>query len=379
MTDPYLTVLDDLGKLEMTVYRWNMVQYALKHGVAPAARFYNTSRKTVAKWVKIYRKEGRQGLVDRRKGPHHQAQKTPQALADQIIEFRKRHPHLGARRIRIEMRIALSAKAIHRILSAAGLVQRRRTRYRKRQDLRAIKQGRYAPGGCWQNDVMYFTDLPSVQELMQKDPLTPRYAYTIRDVHSGAVFMGYAQELSEKHAQVFIDLCLTHFRRFGLVPENLIIQTDNGSEFSGARYTLWEREGYSHTVHVVHGAEHRFIPPGCSNANGDIESFHNLIQREFFELSRFEDREDLVDALTAYLFYFNTTRYSLSKGARTPLEILQPFLGNRALQFLALPPVNLDTLVYRNKGATYLTSLAEKWISLMNGCGSTSISQRGAA
>ncbi len=112
----------------------------------------------------------------------------------------------------------------------------------------------------------------------------------------------------------------------------------------------------------MHGAEHRFIPPGCSNANGDVESFHNLIQREFFELSRFEDREDLIEALTAYLFTFNTTRYSLSKGTRTPIEILQPVLDNRALQFLAMPPVDLDTLVYRNEGATYLTSLA--WIFL---------------
>ncbi len=119
-----------------------------------------------------------------------------------------------------------------------------------------------------------------------------------------------------------------------------------------------EREGYSYTVHVVHGTEHRFIPPGCSNANGDIESFHNLIQREFFELSRFEDRTDLINALTAYLFYFNTTRYSLSKGTRTPLQILEPVLGHKALHFLALPPVDLDALIYRNQGDTYLTSLA---------------------
>jgi transposase len=176
MTDPYLTVLDDLGKSEMAVYRWNMVQYALKHGIAPAARFFHTSRKTAAKWVRVYKEEGRQGLIDRRKGPHHQHQKTPQELADQIIGFRKRHPHLGARRIRIEMKLTLSSKAIHRILREAGLVQRRKTRYRKRQDLRAIKQGRYAPGCCWQNDVMYFTDLPSVRELIQKDELTPKYA-----------------------------------------------------------------------------------------------------------------------------------------------------------------------------------------------------------
>ncbi len=114
MIDPYLTVLDDLGKPEMAV-QWNTVQYALKHGIAPAARFYNTSRKTVAKWVSVYREEGRHGLIGRRKGPHCQPQKTSQALTDQIIEFRRRHPHLGARRIRIEMRIALSAKAIHRI------------------------------------------------------------------------------------------------------------------------------------------------------------------------------------------------------------------------------------------------------------------------
>jgi len=304
MTDPYHTVLDDLGKSEMAVYRWNMVQFALKHGIAPAARFFHTSRKTVAKWVRVYNEEGRQGLIDRRKGPHHQHQKTPQELADQIIGFRKRHPHLGARRIRIEMKLTLSSHTAHSRSSAKA-----KTRYRKRQDLRAIKQGRYVPGCCWQKDVRPFADLPSVRELIQKDELTPKYAYTIRDVHSGAVFIGYAREISEMHAEAVIDLCLTRFRQLGLTAENLIIQTDNGSEFSGARYTLREREGCSYTVHVVHGAEHRFIPPGYSNAHGDIESFHNLIQREFFELSRFEDRTDLINTLTAYLFYFNTTRY----------------------------------------------------------------------
>jgi transposase InsO family protein len=358
MTCVYTIVLADLDKSEMMIYRWNLVQYAENHGISAAARFYSTSRKTVRKWLNAWKKGGREALVDGRHGPHIQPNKISSELETEIIAFRQRHPHLGARRIKIELKLQLSPKTIHRVLRDAGLVIKRRTRYRKRQDLRAIKQGLYAPGECWQNDIMYLTDVPSAVEILKRHPDAPSYLYTIRDVHSGAVFVGYAKERSEKHAECFINHMLKHCRRFGLSPENLIIQTDNGSEFSGARYVLWNREGYSHTVHVLHGAEHRFIPPGCSNANADIEAFHSLIQREFFDLSRFTSRDDLLYALAAYLLYFNTTRYCLSKDGRTPMQILEPRLGTTALQFLSLPPIDLDELVYRSQPGNHLTSLA---------------------
>ena len=113
MTSAYTTVLADLNKSEMAIYRWNLVQYAETHGISAAARFYNMSRKTVRKWLNVWKQDGREALVDGRHGPHNQPQKTPVELEQQIIAFRQRHPHLGAARIRIELKLELSTKAIH--------------------------------------------------------------------------------------------------------------------------------------------------------------------------------------------------------------------------------------------------------------------------
>ncbi len=40
-----------------------IVEYALKYGNKPAARYYNTYPSTVRKWVKIYKEKGKEGLV----------------------------------------------------------------------------------------------------------------------------------------------------------------------------------------------------------------------------------------------------------------------------------------------------------------------------
>lgn len=39
-----------------------MVEYALKYGNKPAARYFNTYPSTVRRWVKIYNEEGINGL-----------------------------------------------------------------------------------------------------------------------------------------------------------------------------------------------------------------------------------------------------------------------------------------------------------------------------
>ncbi len=39
-----------------------MVEYAIKHGNKPAARYYNTYPSTVRRWVRIYEEKGIEGL-----------------------------------------------------------------------------------------------------------------------------------------------------------------------------------------------------------------------------------------------------------------------------------------------------------------------------
>ena len=44
-----------------------MVEYALEHGIKPAAREFKTTVKTVKKWVKRFREASDAGLVNRTK------------------------------------------------------------------------------------------------------------------------------------------------------------------------------------------------------------------------------------------------------------------------------------------------------------------------
>ncbi|MGP1439908.1 MAG: helix-turn-helix domain-containing protein [Treponema sp.] len=43
-----------------------MVKYALEHGMKPAAREFKTTVKTVKKWVKRFREDAENGLINRK-------------------------------------------------------------------------------------------------------------------------------------------------------------------------------------------------------------------------------------------------------------------------------------------------------------------------
>ena len=62
---------------------------------------------------------------------------------------------------------------------------------------------------------------------------------------------------------------------------NITIQTDNGAEFSGNRFK--HNKGFRHFLQQLK-VKHRFIPPKYPNANAEVESSHNLIENEFYDI-----------------------------------------------------------------------------------------------
>ena len=60
---------------------------------------YGVSRKTGYKWLQRYRQEGVAGLQDRSRAPLKCPHRTPEAIADVLIEGRRRHPHWGAEKV----------------------------------------------------------------------------------------------------------------------------------------------------------------------------------------------------------------------------------------------------------------------------------------
>jgi transposase len=96
-----------------------MVRAVVDEGLskAEAARRYNTTPKTVAKWVERYRKEGVKGLRDRSSRPHCSPSQAPQATCA-AVEALRRQRHTGEQ---IAKQLAISPATVSRILRRLGL------------------------------------------------------------------------------------------------------------------------------------------------------------------------------------------------------------------------------------------------------------------
>jgi len=70
------------------------------------------SRNTVRTWVKRFRSEGNDGLMDRRNGPNKIPHKTPTEEEDRIIGIRGVASCYGAKRLKYEFQLKPSVGAI---------------------------------------------------------------------------------------------------------------------------------------------------------------------------------------------------------------------------------------------------------------------------
>ena len=84
---------------------------------ADAAYQFNTTPKTVAKWVKRFRAEGVEGLRDRSSRPHSSPSQTPPATCT-AIETLRRQRHTGKQ---IAAEVEVSPATVSRILRRLGL------------------------------------------------------------------------------------------------------------------------------------------------------------------------------------------------------------------------------------------------------------------
>jgi hypothetical protein len=167
----------------------------------------------------------------------------------------------------------------------------------------------------------------------------------MRDTKSGMLFLGYSDEVSELNARTMVNYVLAEMKLdlpFNI--KELIIQTDNGSEFSGQARRV-ETAPFVYNIEKGHGAKHVYIRPGHCNANADVESSHELIEKEFYDLVRFKDRADFFRKIESYRLYFNFARPNFSKGAKTPQQIcLSDWNTSISYNYSLIKTVDLDTI-----------------------------------
>src|ERR1700739_3561549 len=96
-----------------------MVRFVIdsRQSKAAAAGQFNTTAKTVAKWVERFRAEGVDGLRDHSSRPHSLPSQTPPATCA-AVEVLRRQRHTGKQ---IAAEVAVSAATVSRILQRLGL------------------------------------------------------------------------------------------------------------------------------------------------------------------------------------------------------------------------------------------------------------------
>ena len=323
--------------------RYQVAQYALECGIKPAARVFHTSPQTVRKWLRRFKAQGYGGLKDLSKRPHHSPFETPSHLKEQIIMLKGKYKRLGAEQIKVLENIPLAPKTIRKLWREARISSRkRRKKHITKNNLREVKR-QYQLFEKMTEDTKNLFDIPEYWPQMKALNL-PKVQYTFREVSCGILFLGFANQRSLTHAHLYA-IYINHFlKKFKALPENSIRQTDNGSEYIGS-WSAKEPSAYTLSVESLPGQRHETIFPAAHRMQSDVETVHNLMELEFYEIEQFTSRKDFMNKAYTYQLFFNLERPNSYKEHKTPWQLAREKKPNLDKRLLMIPPVDLDVLL----------------------------------
>jgi hypothetical protein len=322
--------------------RYQMVVHAKEHGIKPTGRIYATSPKTVRKWLLRFIEGGYQALGDLSRKPHI----SPGAISDvrekKIVALKSVYKRLGADQVKILENLPESAKTIRKIWRKNGISSRvRRKKHVTKQNLREIKK-QFALFERVCEDTKDLFDIPEYWPQMRLNRL-PKTQYTFREISCGVQFLGFSDERSLTNSELFAEYINEHLKKYGLIVENGIRQTDNGSEYIGS-WSAKKPSAYTMAIEskkLIHGT----IPPGAHRFQSDVETVHNLIETEFYEIEKFDDRTDFMEKANTYQLFFNLERPNTYKEDKSPWQLAKEKNPDLTEEALMLPPVDLDALL----------------------------------
>jgi transposase len=310
-------------------------------GVKPTATLFGSTPRTVRKWVRRYHHERYSGLNELPRIPHTCPHKTPAYMTLKVVKLRKRYPFMSSRRLKSEFNLPCSHEAIRRILHEYGLIHRRRKKHKRKRDLSQMKK-RWKLFGQITVDTKDLKDIPHYWPAMKMLRL-PKYQFTAREIRSGLMFLGFANEKSASNACLFARILCEHLRNCGVDMKQLRIQTDNGSEFIGCFRQDRSRDGFENIV-TGFDATHKRIPVKAWSYNSDVETVHSTIESEFYDLENFEGIKDFHRRVASYQAWYNLVRENSNKDYKTPWQIIREFGPKIDPAIARLPPLMLDWL-----------------------------------
>ncbi|MDR1453602.1 MAG: helix-turn-helix domain-containing protein, partial [Candidatus Margulisbacteria bacterium] len=324
--------------------RLQLVKSSYAIGLKPTARLFKCSIWTVRKWRRRYEKVGITGLTEISRRPHRMPNKCSEEFEEYIINLRKQTRNkYGSRKLIERFGITEQGKGcIQRIVKEHGLGRKRQKRHKKRHFLWSTKR-LYKAFEKIQVDVKVLTDIATYwPQFLNNRKDYPRYEVTARDVKTGATFVALMKRNTQENTGAFMEMLGEHLKAKGFDLSRITIQTDNGSEFNGGGK---KHTGLTHFESIVVeklGMQLRHIPPAAPTFNSDVETFHRLVEDEFYSIELYRDLADLLRKEYTYMVDFNYLRKNRNKDNQTPWEILKQEYPDTPKSALIFPVVLID-------------------------------------
>src|SRR3989344_3566627 len=292
--------------------RWILPIIRKEVKLAEAAKVFPHGKRTLERWVAIYKKGGETVLEPKSTARKTQNNETPIRIKGHIIELRKQTKKC-ALKLHWQMKkegLVVPARTIGEILKREGLVRKYRVKRIKYKYLRATLQ----PGELVEIDVKY---VPGIIAGLQY------FQYTAIDKASRWRHLEIYDEQVNHHSVLFLKEIIRR-APFAI----LAIKTDNHSTFT-KYYTGTNKRSdlLVKSLHALNSAcreriiKHYLIDPGKPAQNGAVERSHREDPEKFYDELSFASAEDLRYRVRLWNMYYNDLEHCGLNG-KTPNEFL---------------------------------------------------------
>jgi putative transposase len=138
------------------------------------------------------------------------------------------------------------------------------------------------------------------------------YLFNVLDVFTRE-WVGYCFDLSAVKENAIISVENSLVTHKNIVPENLVIRTDNGSQYTS--------KAFRKSISVL-GLKLEHIYYNTPEQNGHIESFHKTLKKEYIWSNDFQNYQEAESAIKDAFVDYNQNRIHSSLEYLTPYEFI---------------------------------------------------------
>jgi transposase InsO family protein len=297
-----------------------------KWSVMAAAAAAGVSERTVWRWLKRFREEGRLGLLDRCSRPHRSPGQLPKRKVEAIRSLRK--VRMTAAQIAEILGLALST--VSAWLRRIGLGKRSRlepleppNRYERRHpgellhvDIKTLVRISKRGAG-WRMTGSRKSQFEVREGGRRRWVTGHEYVHVAVDDHSRLAYAEVLDDLTGACAVAFLRRAVTWFAERGV--RLRAVMTDNGSAYVS----------HAHRAAVEElGLKHVRIRPRRPQTNGKAERFIQTLLNEWAYARVYGSSAERTAALSFFLSHYNFRRPHGSLGHKPPGSRLTNVVGN---------------------------------------------------